>query len=63
MKAYLLLLPAAAAAAAAAAMLQVTPGSDDGWVKVKLTSAGTGWLGFGVAQQGEYEEISNMWCF
>jgi hypothetical protein len=39
MNAYLLLLPAASAvaAAAAAAMLQVTPGSDDGWVRVKLT--------------------------
>jgi hypothetical protein len=34
-------------------LLQVTPGSEDGWVKVKLTAAGTGWLGFGVAQQGE----------
>jgi hypothetical protein len=45
--------PAPAAAAAAACMLQVTPGSEDGWVKVKLTTAGTGWLGFGVAHQGE----------
>jgi cobalamin biosynthesis protein CbiD len=31
----------AAAAAAAASMLQVTPGSEDGRVKVKLTTAGT----------------------
>jgi hypothetical protein len=40
-------------------VIQVTPGSEGGWVKVKLTSAGTGWLGFGVAQQGESERIMN----
>lgn len=33
--------------------LLITRGSEDGWVKVKVTAAGQGWLGFGVAQKGE----------
>jgi hypothetical protein len=52
---------AAAAAAAAAAICcycccyaQVDPGSEPGWVKVQLTAAGSGWLGFGVADPGGF---------
>lgn len=34
-------------------MLQIEPGSQAGWVKVSLASAGEGWLGFGVADPGK----------
>jgi len=36
-----------------AASLLIEPSERPGWVKVVLTSAGKGWLGFGVADAGE----------
>jgi hypothetical protein len=35
-------------------LLQVDPGSEPGWVKVQLSAAGSGWLGFGVADPGAW---------
>lgn len=34
------------------AQMQISAGSGDGWVKITVTSAGQGWLGFGVAKPG-----------
>jgi hypothetical protein len=32
--------------------LMVQPGSETGWLKVQLSTSGSGWLGFGVADAG-----------
>jgi len=45
------------------ASLTVEPiASDPGWVNVQITSKGSGWLGFGVAQAGKRNHGNSVVC-
>lgn len=46
------------------AQLQMTTvGPPDGWLRVTLTAAGQGWLGFGVARPGMWWSLPILtWC-